>query len=130
MDVLIRLTAEHDATRALLEPVIAAAKARDPRALSASLEVAHTALTDGLDTHIEVEEEAFAAIAEKLGHEHLAQYYKDHVEIRALRDDVYRQLTQGTAPFEASLRLCNLILIHQQYEDHKLFPEAHESASQ
>ena len=130
MDVLTRLTSEHDTLRTLLERIQVAAGARDAAALAASLEAARPTLTDELDTHIVIEEtEAFAPIAQTLGEEALAHYYQDHVEIRALRDELFAQLARGEMPYETSERLCKLILIHQQYEDQKLFPQGHEAAA-
>ena len=129
MDVLTRLTSEHDTLRTLLERIQAAAEARDATALAASLEAARPALTDELDAHIRIEEtEAFAPIAQALGAETLAHYYQDHIEIRATRDELFAQLARGDMPYEASERLCKLILIHQQYEDQKLFPQSREAA--
>ena len=129
MDVLTRLTSEHDTLRTLLERIQAAAEARDATALAASLEAARPALTDELDTHIAVEEaEVFASTAESLGEGLLQPFYEEHVEIRQARDQRYAQLARGAAPFDASLRLCELVLAHQQREDLMLFPSAREAA--
>ena len=128
MDTLAQLTQEHDALRILLERIEAAAEARDAVALSASLEAARAALTTDLDAHISVEEaEAFSPIAEALGAELVTPFYEEHVEIRATRDDVYARLERDEAPYEQALRLCDLILAHQQREDMMLFPSAREA---
>ena len=128
MDVLTRLTSEHDALRAYLERIQAAAEAHDAAALAASLETARPTLTDELDAHIAVEEvEAFAPLVQTLGDGLVESFYEDHVEIRILRDEVYTVLARGEAPFEASLHLCELILAHQQREDLMLFPSAREA---
>jgi hemerythrin-like domain-containing protein len=129
VDVLTRLTSEHDTLRTLLERIQAAAEARDATALAASLEAARPALTDELDTHIAVEEaEVFASAAASLGEGLLQPFYEEHVEIRQARGQIYAQLAQGAAPFDASLRLCELVLAHQQREDLMLFPSAREAA--
>ena len=128
MDILAQLTQEHAALRTLLEPIEAAADARDAAALAASLDGARDALTTELDAHITVEEmEAFAPIAESLSSGLVAPFYEDHVEIRATRDELYAQLARGEAPYAQALRLCDLILTHQQREDNVLFPSARES---
>lgn len=129
MDTLAQLSQEHDALRILLERIEAAAEARDTVALSVSLEVARAALTTDLDAHISVEEaEAFSPIAEALGVGLVAPFYEDHVEIRATRDEVYARLERAEAPYAQALRLCDLILAHQQREDLMLFPSAREVA--
>lgn len=125
MDVLTRLSAEHDTLRTHLECIESAAEARDAAALFARLEAARVALMSELDAHIAVEEaEAFTTIAQTLGDDLVAPFYDDHVEIRALRDELYLRLAQGQPPYELSLRLCELILAHQQREDLMLFPSA------
>lgn len=129
MDVITRLSDEHDALRAHLEQIQAAAESGDADALCASLDAARAALTDELDTHIAVEEaEVFASTAESLGEGLLQPFYEEHVEIRQARDQIYAQLARGAAPFDASLRLCELVLAHQQREDLMLFPSAREAA--
>lgn len=131
MDVLTRLSAEHDTLRMLLEDIATAAEARDSAALSTRLEAAHAALSDELDTHIAIEEaEAFAAISQALGEDLILPFCEDHVEIRSLRDEVYTCLARGETPYEPSLRLCELILAHQQREDMMLFPSAREALVQ
>jgi hemerythrin-like domain-containing protein len=128
MDVLDQLTTEHNILRAYLERIQSATEARDATALSTSLEAARTALTDELDAHITVEEaEAFAAIVQTLGDGLVAPFHEEHVEIRALRDEVYTLLARCETPYEPSLRLCELILAHQQREDLMLFPSAREA---
>lgn len=128
MDTLAQLTQEHGALRILLERIEAAAEARDAVALSASLQAARTALTADLDAHILVEEaEAFSPIAETLDAGLVAPFYEEHVQIRATRDDVYARLEHDEAPYEQTLRLCDLILAHQQREDLMLFPSAREA---
>ncbi len=128
MDILTRLSHEHDDLRALLAPVESAAEARDATTLAASLNAARAALTDDLDSHIAAEEaEVFSAIVETLGDGLVANFYDEHVEIRAVRDEVYARLARGEAPFEPSLRLCELIQEHQQREDLMLFPSAREA---
>lgn len=127
MDILTRLSHEHDDLRALLAPIEAAAEARDAAALAASLSAARPALTDDLDAHIAAEEaEVFSAITKTLGDGLVANFYDEHVEIRAIRDEIYAGIARGEAPFGPSLRLCELIQEHQQREDLMLFPSARE----
>lgn len=127
MDTLDRLSREHEDLRALLAPVESAAEARDAAALAASLEAARGALTDELDSHIVLEEaEVFTPTAAHLGEELVAVFYEEHNEIRATRDDIFARLARGEAPYRPSLRLCELILAHQQREDLMLFPSARE----
>lgn len=129
MDTLTRLSQEHDELRAHLERIEAAADARAAATLAASLESARAALTLELDAHIALEEaEAFAPIAETLGAGLVAPFYDEHVEIRATRDEAYALLERGEAPYAQALRLCDLILSHQQREDMMLFPSAREAA--
>lgn len=128
MDVLTRLSAEHETLSAYLERIQSAAEARDAATLSTGLEAARAALTDELDAHIAIEEsEAFSAIAETLGEGLVAPFYAEHIEVRRLRDDIYTQLAGGKAPYEQALHLCELILAHQQREDLMLFPSAREA---
>jgi hemerythrin-like domain-containing protein len=129
MDILTQLSDEHEELRAALTGIEMAAEARDEAALAARLEAARAALTDALDAHIAMEEaEAFSIIAGALGEGLVAPFYEDHAEIKATRDDVYARLARGASPFEASMRLCALILSHQQREDQMLFPSAREAA--
>ncbi|HEU0027892.1 MAG TPA: hemerythrin domain-containing protein [Ktedonobacterales bacterium] len=127
MDVLTRLSHEHDDLRVLLAPIKAAAEARDAPALAACLGAARAALTDDLDSHIATEEaKVFSAIAGTLGDGLVATFYDEHAEIRAIRDEIYTRLARDEAPFEPSLRLCELIQEHQEREDLMLFPSARE----
>lgn len=128
MNVLTQLSDEHDQLRAHLERIQAAAEAHDDQALRAALLAAGTSLADELDAHIALEEgEAFPAIAEALGEGLVVPFREEHREVRMLRDTVLAALTLGRAPHAAALRLCELILDHQQREDHMLFPSALEA---
>lgn len=128
MEVLTRLSAEHDALRTHLERIQSVVEARDAAALSASLEAARAALTDELDAHIAVEEsQAFSVIAETLGNGLIAPFREEHIEIRTMREEVYASLTRGESPYQLSLHLCELILAHQQREDLMLFPSARDA---
>lgn len=127
-DILTQLSAEHDALRVLLTGIESAAEARDAAALAESLESVRVALTAELDAHIATEEaEAFAAIAGALGEGLVAPFREDHTEIRAARNEVYERLERGEPPYEASQRLCALLLAHQLREDLMLFPSAREA---
>ncbi len=131
MNVITRLSDEHDALRAHLERIQAAAESGNTAELTANLEAARVALTTELDTHIAAEEaEVFSVVAEPLGEGIVRQFYDEHGEIRRLRDQIYAQLVRGKAPLDASLNLCELILAHQQREDLMLFPSAREVIAQ
>ena len=128
MDVLAQLSAEHEQLRSLLEPLQAAAAAGDDAALRACVQSARHALAEELDAHIAVEEaEVFAAIAETLGVPLVAPFRAEHLEVRALRDEVFASVDRGQAPHDTVLRLCDLILDHQRREDLMLFASARES---
>ena len=130
MDVLTQLSSEHIALRDLLDPIEAAAEARESAALTERLSAARGALTDELDTHITTEEEeVFSVVPAIMGADLVAPFYEEHSEIRAIRDQVYARLALGDAPFELTLRLCDLILAHQQREDLMLFPGVNEAIS-
>ena len=128
MDVLTRLSGEHEQLRAHLERIQAAAEAHDGEALRAALCEARAALTDELDAHIILEEaEAFAAIGEALGEGLVEPFREEHVEVRVLRDEVVAAMERGQVPHAAALDLCDLILNHQRREDLVLFPSAREA---
>lgn len=129
MDILTHLSAEHEDLRVTLAQIEIAAEARDEASLTARLEAARAALTGALDAHIAAEEaEAFPVIAGALGDDLLRPFYEDHAEITSVRDELYGQLARGVPPYEPSLRLCALILSHQEREDVMLFPSAREAA--
>lgn len=131
MDTLTRLSHEHDDLRARLEPIESAAQAQDAPALAALLRAAQDTLTAELDAHIATEEvEVFSAIAGTMGDGLVAPFRDEHVEIRAVRDDIYAWLARGAAPYALSLRLCDLILAHQTREDLMLFPSAREALAE
>jgi hemerythrin-like domain-containing protein len=123
MDTLTRLSGEHAQLHAHLERIQRAAEGRNDEALRAALNAARELLTDGLDTHIALEEaEVFAIIEEVLGEDVVESFREEHGEARVLRDDVLAALDHGEAPHGAALELCTLILTHQQREDLVLFP--------
>jgi hemerythrin-like domain-containing protein len=123
MDVLERLSHEHELLRAHLERIESAAERRDAGALAASLEAARSTLTEELDAHIRVEEvEPFTAVTEILGAEVVARFRNEHREIRAPRDNLFASLARGETPFEPALCLRDAILAHQEREDMMLFP--------
>ncbi len=128
LDTLERLSREHEDLRALLAPIESAADARDATALAASLEAARAMLTAELDAHIVTEEAmVFTPTAARLGEDLVTVFYEEHTEIRATRDEVFARLDRGEAPYGPSLRLCELILNHQQREDLMLFPSARDA---
>ena len=128
MDILTQLSSEHDELRAVLTHIEAAAEARDAAALTENLQMARATLTVELDAHIATEEiEAFDVISDTLGEELVAPFRADHAQIRATRDEVYEHLECGETPYEASMRLCTLLLSHQEREDLMLFPSAREA---
>lgn len=127
MDVLTQLSDEHEQLRVHLERIQTAAETRDDKRLRAALRDAHVALTDELDHHIAQEEaEVFAVVSEELGEGLLEPFREEHVEVRLLRDEVLSAAERGESPYATALRLCDLILNHQQREDLVLFPSARE----
>lgn len=58
----------------------------------------------------------------------MAPFCEEHSEIRALRDDVFARLQRGEPPYGPGLHLCELIWVHQQFDDLMLFPSAREAA--
>ena len=125
MDVLTRLSDEHEQLGAHLKRIESAAEAEDDEALLAAVRAAAVALAGGLDAHIALEErEVFAAVGEALGEGLVTPFREEHVAIRAARDDVLGAVDSGIAPHTAALTLCELILDHQQREDLVLFPSA------
>lgn len=130
MNILTQLSDEHEHLHAYLECIETAATARDEHVLLAALEAARPALTDQLDAHIAREEsEVFDAARATHGEGLVAPFREEHIEVRALRDDVLARADRGEAPYGASLRLCDLILDHQQREDAMLFPSLREAIS-
>ncbi len=129
MDVLTRLSDEHEALRAHLERIQIAAEARDDQALIEALRAAREVLTSELDAHIALEEGAFHDVVEALGVGLFAPFHEEHIEIRRVRDGVITALENGAAPHTTALWLCELILGHQQREDLMLFPSAREVMS-
>jgi hypothetical protein len=53
-------------------------------------------------------------------------FREEHIEIRALRDDILAAAERGETLHTLVLKLCDLILNHQCREDLGLFPSAHE----
>lgn len=128
MDVLARLSAEHETLGAHLARIHAAAAVHNDEALAVAIGHASTALAAGLDAHIAQEEDdIFGVITEVLGEGLVSPFREEHTEIRALRDEVLGAVERGRAPHAAALTLCELILDHQQREDRMLFPSAREA---
>jgi hypothetical protein len=83
--------------------------------------LARPALTTELDAHIALEEgEAFPIFAQVLGEGLMTTFFQEHVEIRVLREEALACAVRRSS----CLRLCVLILDHQQREDMMLFPSA------
>ncbi len=123
MDVLTRLSDEHEALLAVIVSIQEAAEAGDNAALVARLRAGQVALTDELDAHIALEEDvAFAPIEEAVGEGFVAPFRSEHTEIRALRDGVLAGADAGRAPIGLCLQFCDLIQSHMQREDLMLFP--------
>jgi iron-sulfur cluster repair protein YtfE (RIC family) len=128
INVLTRLSDEHDTLLPLIVEIRAAAEAQDKTALIEQLTTGRAALTHELDAHIALEEDvAFAIIGQAIGEEIITPFRAEHTEIRALRDEVLAQADAGVAPFSLSLQLCDLIQAHMQREDMMLFPSAREA---
>lgn len=123
MDLLARLSSEHEQLRTHLRRVEAAALERNDGALIEAIGACGSALTTHLDAHITLEEsEAFTAIAAALGEDVIAHFRDEHHEIKALRDSLLAATGRHEAPHAMALSLCDLLLNHQQREDGILFP--------
>ncbi|MGZ3616844.1 MAG: hypothetical protein ACXWOL_08200 [Ktedonobacteraceae bacterium] len=128
INVLARLSDEHDTLLPLIVEIQAAAEAQDETALLDELVAGRAALTEELDTHIALEEDvAFNIIGQAIGEEIVTPFRTEHTEIRALRDEVLSQANAGVAPFNLCLQLCELIQAHMQREDMMLFPSARDA---
>ncbi|MGZ3623230.1 MAG: hypothetical protein ACXWPS_09225 [Ktedonobacteraceae bacterium] len=128
INVLARLSDEHDTLLPLIVEIQAAAEAQDETALLDELVAGRAALTEELDTHIALEEDvAFNIIGQAIGEEIVTPFRTEHTEIRALRDEVLSQANAGVAPFNLCLQLCDLIQAHMQREDMMLFPSARDA---
>jgi hemerythrin-like domain-containing protein len=127
-NVLTRLSDEHDTLLPLIVEIQAAAEAQDKTTLIAKLVAGRAALTHELDAHIALEEDvAFSIIEQAIGEEIITPFRTEHIEIRALRDEVIAQADSGKAPFDLSLQLCDVIQAHMQREDMMLFPSARDA---
>lgn len=127
-NVFSRLSEEHDALLPIIVEIQAAAEAQDAIALIDELTTGRAALTQELDAHITLEEDmAFSLIEQLIGEEIVTPFRTEHNEIRVLRDEVLTQADAGVAPFNLSLRLCDLVQSHMQREDMLLFPSARDA---
>ena len=125
MDVLARLSSEHDTLLPLIMGMQIAAEAGDNAVLVARLKAGRAALTEDLDAHIALEEDvAFALIGQAVGEAFVAPFRAEHIEIRVLRDEVLAGAEVGSVQVDLCLQLCDLILAHMQREDAMLFPSA------
>ncbi len=123
INVLDRLSAEHDNLLPLIAEMQAAAEAQDATALFDELATGRVALTQELDEHIRLEEDvAFSRIEQSVGEEIVTPFRSEHIEIRSLRDEILSQADAGVASFNLCLQLCDLIQSHMQREDMMLFP--------
>jgi hemerythrin-like domain-containing protein len=123
MDMLARLSDEHETLLPLITALQADAEAGDNVALVAGLVAGQAALTIELDAHIALEEDdAFARAEEALGSELVLPFRAEHTEIRALRDRILSGAEGGRVSIELCLRFCDLLLEHMQREDAMLFP--------
>ncbi len=128
IDVLSRLSDEHETLLPLIAEIQAAAEAQDTSALLDELTAGRAALTQELDEHIRLEEDvAFSLIEQSVGEEIVIPFRTEHTEIRMLRDEVLSQADAGVAPFNLCLQLCDLIQTHMQREDMMLFPSARDA---
>jgi hemerythrin-like domain-containing protein len=125
VDVLARLSNEHETLLPLIEDIQTTAEAGDTAATVEKLKAGRAALTDELDAHIALEEnEVFALIGQALGDDLVAPFRSEHAEIRALRDKVLMSADAGHVPVGLCLQFCDLIQDHMQREDAMLFPSA------
>lgn len=125
MDVLARLSSEHDTLLPLMADIQSAAESGDNTTLVEKLKAGRAELTSELDAHIALEEDTlFVSIEEVAGEEFVALFRAEHAEIRGLRDKVLTGADAGDVSVDLCLRLCDLILAHMQREDAMLFPSA------
>lgn len=125
MDILARLSSEHDALLPLIVEIQAAAEARDNTILLEKLKAVRAALTEELDAHIALEEdELFALIGQTMGEEFVVPFRSEHAEIRALRDELLTGADAGHGADALCLQFCDLIQSHMRREDAMLFPSA------
>ncbi len=128
INVLDKLSSEHDNLLPLIAEIQAAAEAQDATALFDELATGRAALTQELDEHIRLEEDvAFSLIEQSVGEEIVTPFRSEHTEIRSLRDEVLSQADAGVASFNLCLQLCDLIQSHMQREDMMLFPSARDA---
>ncbi len=126
MIVLIdRLESEHVDVLQALKTVRVAVEAHDGAALREALEASGEEFGTALNLHIEAEDEhLFPQIAEMIGEGMVSVFVDEHVQIKALRDQVYERLAQGETDFDGCAELCELLSAHTQREDQVLFPSA------
>ena len=126
MIVLIdRLESEHVDVLHALQMVSAAVEAHDGAALREALEANGEEFGTSLNLHIEAEDDhLFPQIAEMIGEAMVSVFVDEHVQIKALRDQVYERMAQGGTDFDGCAELCDLLSAHTQREDQVLFPAA------
>jgi hemerythrin-like domain-containing protein len=126
MIVLIdRLESEHVDVLHALKMVRPAVEAHDGAALREALEANGQEFGTALNIHIEAEDEhLFPQIAEMIGEGMVSVFVDEHVQIKALRDQVYERMAQGGTDFDGCTELCELLADHMQREDQVLFPAA------
>jgi len=126
MIVLIdRLESEHVDVLHALKMVRPAVEAHDGAALREALEANGEEFGTSLNLHIEAEDDhLFPQIAEMIGEAMVSVFVDEHVQIKALRDQVYERMAQGGTDFDGCTELCELLADHMQREDQVLFPAA------
>lgn len=120
-----RLESEHIDVLQALKMVRPAVQDHDGAALQAALRAGGEEFGTALNIHIEAEDEdLFPQIAEMIGEGMVSVFVDEHVQIKALRDQVYERMAQGGTDFDGCAELCELLTDHMQREDQVLFPAA------
>ncbi len=122
VQLIDRLEQEHAAVREALGALGALAEAGDAAELRSALPARAAVLGAGLDDHSLTEDATlFPAIADAVGPDLVGVFAAEHVEILALRDELYGGGDDVTAP---CLGLCALLESHMEREELVLFPSA------
>ena len=120
-----RLESEHVEVIEAVEALRPAIKGRDGEALFSALSAAVDVLGTALNVHsVTEDEDLFPRIAPMIGEGMVNVFVEEHVQIRALRDQVYESKASGVADFDGCAELCDLLADHMEREDRVLFPAA------
>jgi len=114
---------EHVEVREALARIDAGVDARDSDVVKSALASSSGVLVAGLDEHSSTEDNAlFPRIAEFLGQGMVGVFAAEHIQILALRNQIYSNLERGVADFEGCASFSELLASHIDREDSMLFP--------